>query len=174
MWPITVSPGGRFLRQEASKTNPSGTSPTAAGGRSVLDERVTQGSVPCLARTARGSFPAGVAYLDPLFARQAEAYEFFDLTTMPPRRIELTEGELMISPDGRRYAAAQRRAMGRTTKHRHFLRVAVKTRDRSYRRASLTGRRIFARQPVARAPGGTKRRDRVRLAKPIPPGDPVA
>ena len=52
-------------------------------------------------------YSQGLLYLDPVFARQTAECDCFDVTTMPPTRIELAAGELIISPDGRRYAAAR-------------------------------------------------------------------
>ncbi|MEJ7637930.1 MAG: hypothetical protein WKF75_08105, partial [Singulisphaera sp.] len=51
-------------------------------------------------------FPNGLPFMQPQIG-QKEEYYCFDLTTMPPSRLNLGHGELIISPDGRRYAAVR-------------------------------------------------------------------
>jgi hypothetical protein len=45
--------------------------------------------------------------------RRRDGYFCYDLATLPPKRLELGPGEVVISPDGRRYAAVNGRWGGR-------------------------------------------------------------
>ena len=107
VWPITVSPGGRFLTSGSFEDK--SLWDLADGRRWPLDpgRRGTSGQRPVFSPDGTRLYSQGLPYLDPLFARQPAECDCFDLTMMPPTRIKLAAGELIISPDGRRYAAAR-------------------------------------------------------------------
>jgi WD40 repeat protein len=104
MKPLTFSPDGKYLaigrsrRQELYEL--------ASGRRWLVAALGGRDDAPVFSPDGRLLFPSGLPRMDPHIVR-AEGYSYYDLTTLPPNRVELETGELVISPDGSRYAAVR-------------------------------------------------------------------
>ena len=104
VWPLVFSPDGRFL---ASGAYPDRSLWEVADGRKwTLEVKGAGTRRPAFSPDGTLLFPDGLPRMDPGYAR-SESYSCFDLTRMPPPRLDLGPGEVIISPDGSRYAAVQ-------------------------------------------------------------------
>lgn len=104
MKPLVFSPDGKTLAIGAGKGPvlyefESGRKwPVAALGHAY--------AAPVFSPDGRLLFPNGLRHMNPQ-ADQSAGYYAYDLGVRPPKRLELESAELVISPDGRRYAAVR-------------------------------------------------------------------
>ncbi len=103
LWPIVFSPDGRFLA--SGEHGVKSLWELADGRRWAIETKGTGLSSrgPVFSPDGKLLFPNGLPWVNPQIG-QGEEYYCFDLSTMPPRRLDLGTGEQIISPDGRRYA----------------------------------------------------------------------
>jgi len=106
IWPIAISHDGRFAA--SGEFGDKSVWELADGRRWTVGTKGTglHSRGPVFSPDGKLLFPNGLPRIDPQIG-QGEEYYCFDLTTMPPSRLDLGPGELIISPDGRRYAAVR-------------------------------------------------------------------
>jgi WD40 repeat protein len=106
IWPIVVSPDGRYV---ATATIDRFLLWQLSDGKRwevAINTRGTRKGEPSFSTDGKLCFPLGMPWINPMFG-QKEQYYAFDLSNLPPKRIDLGEGELIFAPDGRRFAAAR-------------------------------------------------------------------
>jgi hypothetical protein len=99
---MTFSPDGKYLAIGDAKVQ---VLHELSGGRKW--SVAAQGWVddgPAFSKDGGLLFPNGLTRMHPQISQGGE-HSCYDLTTLPPRRLDLGPSELVISPDGRRYAA---------------------------------------------------------------------
>lgn len=104
LWPLVFSPDGRFL---ASGEHAEKSLWDLADGRRwaiAIEGSGLTSRRPAFSPDGRLFFPKGLPWMMPSIG-QREEYACFDLSEMPPTRLALGSGQVIISPDGRRYAA---------------------------------------------------------------------
>lgn len=100
--PLVFSPDGKYLAIGNTKSQ---TLHELAGGRKwTVAAQGWSGDGPVFSPSGSLLFPNGLTRMRSGF-EQSDEHPCYDLTTLPPNRLELGAGEVVISPDGRRYAA---------------------------------------------------------------------
>ena len=104
LWPLAFSPDGRFLA--SCEHGVKSLWELTDGRRWAIETKGTGLSSrgPVFSPDGKRLFPNGLPWMNPGIG-QREEYYCFDLTTLPPSRLDLGPAEVIISPDGRRYAA---------------------------------------------------------------------
>lgn len=107
--PLVFSPDGRFL---GSGEFPEKSLWDLADGRRwalAVEGTGLTSRQPAFSPDGKLFFPKGLPWMNPSIG-QPEEYACFDLSKLPPMRLDLGPGQLIISPDGYRYAAVLGRA----------------------------------------------------------------
>jgi WD40 repeat protein len=102
--PMTFSPDGKYLAIGAARVQV--LYELASGRKWSVAAQGWRDDGPAFSPDGRFLFPNGMPRLDPQIGRGGPFF-CYDLATLPPVRLELESGELVISPDGRRYAAVR-------------------------------------------------------------------
>lgn len=104
LWPLAFSPDGRFLA--SCEHGPKSLWSLNDGRRWAVESEGTglTSRVPAFSPNGELLFPNGLPHMSPQIG-QREEYPCFDLNTMPPTRIDLGPGRIIISPSGRHFAA---------------------------------------------------------------------
>ncbi|AMV41001.1 WD40 repeat domain-containing protein [Planctomyces sp. SH-PL62] len=103
LWPLVFSPDGRFL---ASGEHVEKSLWDVRDGRRWPIETSSSSQRPAFSPDGKLYFPNGIPSMDPHLGGPKESF-CFDLSAMPPSRINLGVGEMVVSHDGHRYAAIQ-------------------------------------------------------------------
>ncbi len=104
MKPLTFSPDGKYLAVGTSRKQE--LHELASGGKWSVASFGNWNSVPVFSPDGKLLFPGGLPRVEPDIQRNG-SYYCYDLARLPPRRIELESGEMVVSPDGRRSAAVR-------------------------------------------------------------------
>jgi WD40 repeat protein len=103
-WPLAFSPDGRFLfsasHEDQSLWN------LEDGRRWTIEARGSSHRRPAFSPDGRLLFPDGLPRISMIVPNKES--DCFDLSELPPRRLDLGSGRLAVSPDARRLAAFQR------------------------------------------------------------------
>jgi WD40 repeat protein len=110
MKPLSFSPDGKYLAVGRSRNQE--LYELASGRRWSVAALGGRDDAPVFSPDGRLLFPGGLPRIDPQILR-VEGYYCYDLSTLPPKRVELETGELVISPDESRYAVLRGQRGGR-------------------------------------------------------------
>jgi WD40 repeat protein len=111
MKPLTFSPDGKHLAVGRPQ-NQALLYELSSGRRWSVAALRSRDNTPVFSLDGRLLFPGGLPRIDPQIRWQV-GYYCYDLAALPPRRVELEPREMVISPDGSRYAAVRGQRGGR-------------------------------------------------------------